>query len=257
MAVQPGEIVVGRHAVAEALENAPQRAQELLLAAPPRSAAMARILELARSAGVKVRQISRVDLDRLAGGVVHQGLGLRLAAADYASLEELVLAARAAGPRALVLMADHIQDPHNLGAMARSAAAAGALGLVVAKDRSCPLTPAVAKAAAGALERLPVCRVTNLTSALEEFKAAGLWSLAAATRGAPPPWRLDLDLPLVLVVGGEHKGVGQRLLGTCDLTASLPLAPGVESLNASVATGVLLFEIVRQRQMAGLVRDKA
>jgi 23S rRNA (guanosine2251-2'-O)-methyltransferase len=245
-----GQVVVGRHAVAEALTTSPQRAQELLVAAQGGSGALARILELARQAGVKVRRVERRDLDALAGGAVHQGVGLRLSAADYVDFSQVLEAAVAAGPRGLLLMADHIQDPHNLGACARSAAAAGAQGLVVPKDRACPLTPAVAKAAAGALESLPVARVTNLTNTLEQCKEAGLWALAAATEGSPAPWELDLNLPLVLVVGGEHQGVGQRLAKACDLSASLPLAAGVESLNASVAVGVMLFEIVRQRSLA-------
>ncbi|CAO0820587.1 putative TrmH family tRNA/rRNA methyltransferase YacO [Desulfarculales bacterium] len=210
---------------------------------------MARILELARVIGVKVRRVERRELDLLAGGAAHQGLGLRLAAASYVDFSQVLERAHEAGPRALLLMADHIQDPHNLGALARSAAAAGAQGLVVPKDRACPLTPAVAKAAAGAMERLLLCRVTNLTNTLEECQEAGLWSLAAATQGHPAPWELSLNLPLVLVVGGEHKGVGQRLLKACDLAASLPLAEGVESLNASVAAGAFLFEIVRQRSL--------
>ena len=115
------------------------------------------------------------------------------------------------------------------------------------KDRACPLTPAAAKAAAGAASLVPVARVTNLTQAAQELKEAGLWLIAAATRDAPPPWEHDLRRPLALVVGGEHKGVGRRLLDSCDMAASIPLAPGVESLNASVAAGVLLFEIARQR----------
>lgn len=246
----PGQVVVGRHAVAEALQNAPKRAQELLLASTSGGAALARILDMARAAGVKVRRVERRDLEDLAGGAAHQGLGLRLAAAEYVDFSQVLQAARQAGPAGLLLMADHIQDPHNLGALARSAAAAGAQGLVVPKNRACPFTPAVAKAAAGALERLPVCRVTNLTNSLEECKEVGLWSLAATTQGHSAPWELSLNLPLVLVVGGEHKGVGARLMGACDLLTSLPLALGVESLNASVAAGILLFEIVRQRHAA-------
>lgn len=243
--------VVGRHAVAEALAAGPGRARELWLSAPERSPAVAQVLDLARAAGVKVRRVAKVELDRLAQGAAHQGMALILGAADYTAWDDVVERVEAAGAQALVVLADHIQDPHNLGAIARSACAAGATALVVAKDRSCPLTPAVTKAAAGVLSRLPVARVTNLTDALMELKDAGLWGLAAATRGAPPPWGLDLTLPLALVVGGEQKGVGQRLLKACDLKASLPLTSGVESLNASVAAGVLLFEIVRQRSLAG------
>ncbi len=240
-------MIVGRHAVAEALNSTPQLAQELLLAASERSPALGRLEDQARQTGIKVRRVERSRLDALAGGAAHQGVALVLGGAPYAGLEDIVESARRAGDRALVVLADHIQDPHNLGALVRSAAAAGAQGVVIPRDRACPLTPAAAKAAAGGLGLVPVCRVTNLTDALERLKQAGLWALAAMTGGAPPPWELDLDRPLALVVGSEHKGVGQRLLKACDMSASLPLARGVESLNASVAAGVLLFEIVRQR----------
>jgi 23S rRNA (guanosine2251-2'-O)-methyltransferase len=241
------DIIVGRHAVGEALQRSPERAQELLISGGEKSAVVRKLLEAARSAGVKVRRVDARSLDQLSQGASHQGVALRLAAGGYVELEELVERAQEAGDAGLVVLVDHIQDPHNLGAVIRSAAAAGAQGLVVPKDRACGLTPVVAKAAAGALSRLPVARVVNLTQALKELKEAGLWALAAATRGAPSPWELDLNLPLVLVLGGEHKGVGDRLLKACDLKASLPLRGGVESLNAAVAAGVLLFEIVRQR----------
>lgn len=243
----PENLVIGRHAVAAALARQPETAQELLLAAGLKGTAIRGILEAAQAAGVKVRRVQADRLDRLSDGAAHQGVALRLSAAGYADLGQIISAAQAAGQAALVVVADHIQDPHNLGALIRSAAAAGAQGLVLPKDRACPLTPAVAKAAAGALSLLPVARVTNLSQALGQLKQAGLWVLVAATRGAPPPWELDLRLPLALVVGGEHKGVGRRLLAASDMTASLPLAAGVESLNLSVAAGALLFEIIRQR----------
>ncbi len=248
MADSEHSVIVGRHAVAQALAEQPQTASELLLAAGDSGPALTRLAEAARAAGVKVRRAPRQRLNELAGGAAHQGAALLLAAYPYAQLEEVIAATQAAGNEALVVIADHIQDPHNLGAILRSAAAAGAQGLVMPKDRACPLTPAALKAAAGAASLLPVARVTNLSAAAEELKEAGLWLLAAATRQAPPPWEHDLARPLALVVGGEHKGVGARLLSLCDLQASLPLAEGVESLNASVAAGALLFEIVRQRR---------
>lgn len=244
------EIVVGRHAVAEALAARPERAQELLLAGG-RSGALERILAAAKAAGVRVRKVERSRLDALAGGAGHQGVALVLGGGSYADIEQVVEAATRAGGRALVVIADHLQDPHNLGAVIRSAAAAGAQGVVLPKDRACPLTPAVAKAAAGGLEALAVARVTNLTQALARLQEAGLWGLAAAAHGAPPPWELDLNVPLVLVVGSEHKGVGERLSKACELSCSLPLPGAVESLNASVAAGALLMEIVRQRSLAG------
>jgi 23S rRNA (guanosine2251-2'-O)-methyltransferase len=247
---EPSSLIVGRHAVAEALAASPRLAQELLLLASERSASLKRLHDLARQAGVKVRLVDRPRLDQLSGGAAHQGVALVMGQAPYAELVDLLDAAAEAGEGGLLVMADHLQDPHNLGAVMRSAAAAGAQGLIIPRDRACPLTPAAAKSAAGAMSLLPVCRVTNLTDALESCKEAGLWALAAQTQGAPPPWSLDLKRPLVLVLGSEEKGVGQRLLKACDMFATLPLAPGVESLNASVAAGVLLFEIVRQRATA-------
>ncbi len=242
--------IVGRHAVEEALYSTPERARELLVARGRRSAALERLVERARRAGVKVRWVEPGRLEAVSGRAVHQGVALGLAAAGYAHLDHVLQAAVEAGEQALVVVADHLQDPRNLGALIRTAAAAGAQGLVLPKDRASPLTPAAAKAAAGALGRLPVARVTNLTRTLESLKEAGLWALAAVPRDAPPPWELDLALPLALVVGGESRGVGRRLLKSCDLRAAVPLAPGVESLNASVAAGMLLYEVVRQRAAA-------
>lgn len=241
------DMIAGRRAVAEILGRRAHEVQELIYSGGGGSGAMKDILALARSAGIKVRKVERARLDQLLRNVNHQGVALRLAAMAYVELSEILAAARQAGDQALLVMADHLQDPHNLGAVARSAAAAGAQGLIVAKDRSCPLSPAVAKAASGALEHLPIARVTNLTTAVEKIKAAGLWLLGASTRNAPAPWEHDLAMPLCLVVGSEHKGLGKRLAGACDLMTSLPLSSKVESLNASVAAGVLLFEIVRQR----------
>lgn len=241
-------VIVGRHAVAQALAEQPEMAGELLLASGDQGPALNRLADAARAAGVKVRRAPRQRLNELAAGASHQGVALMMAAFPYAELEDIIKSAQAAGDRALVVIADHIQDPHNLGAILRSAAAAGAQGLVMPKDRACPLTPAAIKAAAGAASLVPVARVTNLSAAAQELKEAGLWLLAAATRQAPAPWEHDLVRPLALVVGGEHKGVGSRLMSLCDMSASLPLAEGVESLNASVAAGALLFEIVRQRQ---------
>lgn len=240
-------LIVGRRAITEALEREPARAGELLFEAGLKSPALGRILNLARKNAVKVRKVDRRKLNELAQGATHQGVGLYLTQEEYTPFEDLLDKLARAGNKALVVVADHLEDPHNLGAVIRSAAAAGAQGVVIPKDRACALTPAVAKAAAGGLARLAVSRVTNLAQALQVLKKAGLWTLALATRGSEPPWNLDLDMPLALVVGSEHKGVGDRLLKDCDLSTTLPLASEVESLNASVAAGVVLFEVVRQR----------
>lgn len=242
------DLIVGRHAVAEALADQAQTAIALLVVVGQRSEAIGRLVEAARAAGLKVEKIERRRLDQMAGGAVHQGVALRVAAQGrYATWEELLAVLEEAGRRALVLVVDHVQDPHNLGAMLRSAAAAGAQGVVVPKDRACQLTPAVAKAAAGALGQVAVCRVANISQALAGLKEIGLWSVAAVARGGAAPWALDLRGPLAVVVGSEHKGVAPLVQKNCDMLATLPLAAGVESLNASVAAGVMLMEVVRQR----------
>ncbi len=249
-------VVVGRHAVAAILQSQPDQISELFLASDENVLMTQRLAESARSHGIKVQRVPKVKLNALAKGAVHQGVAAILSAASYASLEDIIAACRAAGDKALVLVASHMEDPHNLGALVRSAAAAGAQGVIIAKDRACQLTPAVSKAAAGTLSLIPVCRVVNLTQAVERLKdEAGLWSLSADMGSHPAPWELDLKRPLALIIGGEHKGVGNRLLQHSDMTTSLPLAPGVQSLNASVAAGVMLFEIVRQRGPSLVVLD--
>ncbi|MFH2128099.1 MAG: RNA methyltransferase substrate-binding domain-containing protein, partial [Pseudomonadota bacterium] len=156
MAEQEQSVIVGRHAVAQALAEQPEMAGELLLAAGDQGPALNRLADAARAAGVKVRRAPRQRLNELAAGASHQGVALMMAAFPYAELEDIIEAAQAAGESALVVVADHIQDPHNLGAILRSAAAAGAQGLVMPKDRACPLTPAAIKAAAGAASLVPV-----------------------------------------------------------------------------------------------------
>jgi 23S rRNA (guanosine2251-2'-O)-methyltransferase len=241
-------IVVGRRPVEALLQTNPELVGELLLANDESALLIRRFINLARQHSIKVQRVPKAQLVFLAKGAVHQGVAAVLASATYSNFDDVVDAARQAGSNALVLIADHIQDPHNLGALIRSAAAAGAQGVVIAKDRACQLTPSVFKASAGALPRIKVSRVVNLTQAMERLKTeAGLWSLAAAAHGHPAPWDLDLRRPLALVTGGEHKGVGELLFEHCDMAATIPLHEDVESLNASVAAGVLLFEIKRQR----------
>lgn len=245
------ELVVGRHAVSALLQHQPEQIREIIIASDENVLVTQRLLQAAKSRGIKVSRVPKAKLDSLVKGTPHQGVAAILASASYAQLEDIIAACKEAGTQALVLVANHIQDPHNLGALIRSAAAVGAQGVVIAKDRACQLTPLVAKAAAGALALMPVCRVVNIAQAIARLQQeAGLWSLAADAGSHPAPWQLDLNRPLALIIGGEHKGVGSRLLDNSDMLTSLPLHPQVESLNASVAAGVLLFEITRQRNIA-------
>ncbi len=249
MTVNDDQLVVGRHAVQEFLEQSPHNAVELVVASGVKPQSIGKMLDLAKKHGIKVRYAGRKQLDQLASdGAVHQGLVLRTSGgAAYTDWQDFCDIVQQQGREALVVVADHVQDPHNLGAIIRSSAAAGACGVVIPKDRACQLTPAVMKASAGTTSRIAVCRVANLGQAVDELKKMGLWAAAAATRGGESPWDMDLTGPLALVVGGEHKGVSQKMAERCDYLATFPLAPGVESLNASVAAAVLLFEVVRQR----------
>jgi 23S rRNA (guanosine2251-2'-O)-methyltransferase len=205
---------------------------------------------LARRHNIAVDLREAAELDALAGpGANHQGVVAVAGAYRYAELDDLVDRAAAAGPDGLLVALDGVTDPHNLGAIARSAHAFGAQGLLVPRDRSAGVTPAVTKASAGAIEHLAVARVTNLVRALEDLKRAGLWTAAlAAGPGARPLWQVDATVPLCLVLGAEGSGLRRLVARTCDLTLEIPMsAGGVGSLNVSVAAGIALYEIVRQR----------
>lgn len=209
--------------------------------------AAAEILSRARDAGVKVERVTRERLASLADGGVHQGVVAELRGFEYAELQDILDAAEASGRPALVVVLDGIQDPHNLGAIVRSAHALGAHGVVIAKDRAVPITGVVAKASAGAVEHCPIARVVNISRALEELKEAGLWTAAADPESKEPLWSAKLDGPLALVVGAEGAGVREGVLKHCDFRLGIPMAGQVGSLNASVSAAILLYEVARQR----------
>jgi len=244
----PERVVYGIHPVLEALRARAAEVERLLLVEGALSSRQAgEVLALAEASGVHVERVPRDTLLELAEGGVHQGVAAELRAYGYAGLEELLAIARAANQPPLLVVLDGIQDPHNLGAIIRSAYALGAHGVVLGRDRAAGVTAAVAKASAGAVEHLRVARVTNLSRALEELKASGLWVAAADPGGETPLWGAPLDGPLALVVGAEGEGVRPGVLGHCDFRLRIPMAPGLASLNASVAAALLLYEVVRQR----------
>jgi 23S rRNA (guanosine2251-2'-O)-methyltransferase len=209
--------------------------------------AAAEILSRARDAGLKVERVPRERLTTLADGGVHQGVVAELRGFKYAELQDILDAAEASGRPALVVVLDGIQDPHNLGAIIRSAHALGAHGVVMGKDRAVPVTGVVSKASAGAVEHCPIARVVNISRALDELKEAGLWIAAADPEGVEPLWSARLDGPLALVVGAEGAGVREGVLKHCDFRLGIPMAGQVGSLNASVSAAILLYEVARQR----------
>lgn len=242
------DLIYGINAVREGLLGQRRKPLELFVLRDSRSARIEDLLDEAGRAGVPVRQRERQDLDRLAGHHHHQGVVLKVEPFAYASLDELLERWRASGRKAFFLLLDGITDPHNLGALLRSADAAGCHGVVIPKDRSCPITAVVDKASAGALEHIPLAQVTNLARTIEELKREGVWVYGlAGDEEADIIYGGDLHGDLALVVGSEGEGLRPNVRRHCDKLFAIPMHGGIASLNASVAAGVALFEVVRRR----------
>jgi len=241
------EYLYGINPVSEALAGQGRRPQELIVARGKQSPRLTDLLAQALTLQLPVSTRERSDLDRLAGHDHHQGVLLRLEAFAYAELATLLERWRHSGRPALFLLLDGITDPHNLGAILRSAEVAGCHGVILAKDRSCPVTPVVEKTAAGALAHLPLCQVTNLARTLEELQRENIWCYGlAGEEGAQALYQSDLRGNVALVVGSEGKGLRPNVRNHCDALLAIPMRGRVGSLNASVAAAVALFEVVRQ-----------
>ncbi len=243
------DFIVGRNAVAEAL-RAGREIDTLYVLAGERVPAVRRLVSAARESGAVVKEVDRKKLDALSGGAVHQGVAALAAAHSYASLDDIFALAKQRGEPPFVVVCDELEDPHNLGAVLRTAEAAGAHGVVVPKRRSAPLSATVAKTSAGALEYIPVARVPNLPAALDTLKANGCWVYGADMDGTDYK-QTDFSGGVALVVGAEGKGLGRLVREKCDAIVSLPMKGKINSLNASVAAGILLYEISAHRTSEG------
>lgn len=242
------DLVVGRNAVVEALRAAVPATTLYVAAGLARDDRVDESRTLAAAAGAAVLEVARPELDRLSGGVPHQGVALAVKPYEYAHPDGLLRRLQEASSLPLVVALDGVSDPHNLGAIARSAAAFGAGGLIVPERRSAGVTPAAWRASAGTLARVPVAAATNLVRTLKDYAAAGLMLVGLDGRGELDLADLELATsPLALVVGAEGRGLSRLVGETCDLTVRIPLAGDVESLNASVAAGIALAEIARRR----------
>ena len=240
--------VYGIHPALEMLQGGPDQIERVVVVDAPLKGPLAQVVETAKAAGVRVEFTSRDQLARLAGGGVHQGVVLKVAEFAYAELEDLVTRATADGQTGLVLVLDGIEDPHNFGALVRSAFALGAHGVVIAKDRAVGVTPVAVKASAGAVAHLPIARVTNLSRALLDLKDAGLWVTAADLKGDRRPDEVDFKGPTAIVIGSEGEGIRHGVLEKADFRVRIPMAGPLGSLNASVAGALLLYEAARQRR---------
>ena len=241
--------ITGIHGVREALE-AGRSFDRIVIARGRQDTRVQEIVELAREQNISVRFEDRGQLDRLADTKDHQGVVAIVAARAAATLEDILAAANKGsdgGARGLIVLLDGVEDPHNLGAIVRTALAAGAHGVVIPERRAAGLTDTVARASAGALSHLPVAKVTNLVRAMEELKEAGYWLVGLDEDAKQSYTEVDYRSPVGIVLGGEGKGLHELTRKRCDFLVSLPTVGPVKSLNVSVASGVVLFEVMRQR----------
>jgi 23S rRNA (guanosine2251-2'-O)-methyltransferase len=238
----------GLHAVQAVLKYQPESVQGLWVDRHRRDGRLRELTAAAERCGIALHAVERAELDRLSGSGHHQGVAARVAATVRPQSEHALgdLLAAVAGPP-LLLVLDGIQDPHNLGACLRSADAAGVHAVVAPADRAVGLTPTARKVASGAAETVPFVQVTNLARTLRDLKQRGLWVIGAAGEAEATLYQIDFTGPVALVLGAEEKGLRRLTREVCDQLARIPLQGRVESLNVSVAAGVFLFEVVRQR----------
>ena len=238
-------VIEGRNAVIEAF-RAGKAIDKLFILDGAQDGPIQTIKREAKKRDTMIKFVTRERLDQLSQTGKHQGVIAYAAAYTYAEVEDILAAARSKKEAPFVFLLDNIEDPHNLGAIIRTANLAGAHGVIIPKNRAAGLTAAVARASAGALNYTPVARVTNLAQTMEALKKEGLWFVCADMDGTTM-YQLDLTGPIGLVIGSEGEGVGRLVREKCDFVASIPMKGDIDSLNASVAAGVLAYEIVRQR----------
>ena len=240
------DMIEGRNAVTEALRSG-RTVNKVYLADGDTDRALGRLAALAKEAGAVVVRIDRRKLKEMSQTGAHQGIIASVAVHDYATIDDILAAAEAKGEAPLIVLCDELSDPHNLGAILRTAECAGAHGLIIPKRRSVGLTAVVGKASAGAVEYMPVARVSNLTAAIRELKQRGVWIFGTAADGAVPLYSADLKGPAAIVIGNEGVGMSRIVADNCDFKVSIPMKGQISSLNASAAAAILLYEAVRQR----------
>ena len=242
----PEDVLIGRNAVTEAL-RAGRGINKILLADGDREGQVSEIVALAKERGIVIQFVERGKIESIAGGLRHQGVLAYVAPVAYAELDDILTKAEAAGEPPFLLLLDELEDPHNLGALLRTADATGVHGVLIPKRRSVPLTATVAKTSAGAVEYVPVARIGNIAQTLKKLKEKGFWVAGADMDGSQNYYEADLTGPLVLVVGSEGRGMGRLTKEQCDFIVKMPMVGKINSLNASVAGSILMYESMRQR----------
>ncbi len=240
------DMIEGRNAVTEALRSG-RTINKVFLADGDTDKALGRLAAMAREAGAVVVRIDRRKLNDMSPTGAHQGIMATVAAHEYVSIEDILRRAEEKGEAPLVVICDELSDPHNLGAILRTAECAGAHGVIIPKRRSVGLTAVVGKTSAGAIEYMPVARVSNLADAIRKLKERGVWVFGTAADGSTSLYTADLKGPAAIVIGNEGVGMSRIVSESCDFKVSIPMKGRISSLNASAAAAILLYEAVRQR----------
>lgn len=239
------ELLFGVNPVREALRGS-RGVFELYVQTTATDHRLENILALAKERGVRVIKREREDLTRMCGSSHHQGMALKVAPFPYSDIDDIISKASERSNGGFILILDGIQDPHNLGALIRTAACAGVDGVIIPKDRACGITSAAEKASAGAVETIPVAQVTNIAQTLESLKKSGYWVYGLAGEAGQSLYSIEFSGSVVIVVGSEGEGIRPLVRKQCDMLMSIPLFGGVGSLNASVAGGIALFEVAKK-----------
>lgn len=241
-----GEIIVGRNAVMEALRGG-RSINKVLLAKGERQGSINEVIALVKERRLILQEVEARKLDELSGGLRHQGVLAYAPPVEYVEIEDILKKAAELGQPPFLVLLDELEDPHNLGAILRSADAAGVHGVLIPKRRSCPLSATVAKTSAGAVEHVPVARIGNVSQTLKELKKFGMWVVGADMDGEKNYDTADLTGSLLLVIGNEGKGMSRLTKENCDFIVKIPMHGKINSLNASVAGSILMFESAKQR----------
>ena len=236
-------VIVGRNPVTEALKNG-REIDKLVVSSAVGS--MIKILAMAKDAGIPVMKVEKAALDRIAQGQAHQGVAAYISPYEYAEMEDIIARAAEKGEDPFIIILDNLEDPHNLGAIMRTAECAGAHGVIIPKRRACGLTEVVAKASAGAIEYMPCVKVTNIAQTIDELKEMGIW-VAACDMGGQEYYKADLKGKLAVVIGSEGFGISKLVKDKCDFVVSMPMVGKITSLNASNAAAVIIYEVRKQR----------
>lgn len=242
------EFIAGRNSVLEALKSG-RPINKIMLLKGERQGSLGQLVALAREKGLVVQEVEKAKLESLADGMKHQGVVASVAPVDYVEVEDILAIARDHNEAPFIVLLDGLEDPHNVGAILRTADAAGVHGVLMPKRRSCPLSGTVAKTSAGAIEYVPVARTGNVVQTINQLKQLGLWIVGADMEGSQDYFDADLGGPVALIIGGEGKGLGRLVKESCDFLVKIPMLGKISSLNASVACSLLMYEVLRQRRL--------